>query len=319
MSRFCPQAEAIGTGLITLLGTGTVCAAVFTGAQAGLWQIAAAWGAAVALAAYTTASVSGAHLNPAVTFALVVFKGFPPGRALAYVLAQVAGATGAALLNLLAYSKAISSFEARKSIVRGAAASIASAPGVMSFGAHGITAPGAFALEALQMAVLMFVILSVTHEESAAASSGACALIGLTVAALISVYGRAPHACHRVATTRRHTRAFASDSCPCPGTAAHRADGAAMLCPSVSVQRSRWRASTRHATWGRASSPPPPAGAASPSRASRATWWARSLARSLARSCTARPTRDRKTDASGGKTGTRVAGGREVSCGFNRD
>eukprot|EP00966_Prymnesium_polylepis_P140795 3251521-Prymnesium_polylepis.1 len=100
-------AEALGTGLITLLGTGTVCAAVFTGAQQGIWQIAAAWGAAVAIAAYTTAGVSGAHLNPAVTFALVVFKGFPPRRALAYVFAQVVGASGAALLNFLAYSRAI--------------------------------------------------------------------------------------------------------------------------------------------------------------------------------------------------------------------
>jgi len=44
-------AEAIGTGMITLLGCGTVAAAVFTGAHAGIWQIAATWGAAVALAA----------------------------------------------------------------------------------------------------------------------------------------------------------------------------------------------------------------------------------------------------------------------------
>ena len=44
-------------------------------------------------------------------------------------------------------------------------------------------------LEALQMGMLMFVILSVTHKDSAAPSGGACALIGLMVAVLISVYG----------------------------------------------------------------------------------------------------------------------------------
>ena len=48
----------IGTGLITLLGTGTVASAVYTGAHQGIWQIAATWGGAVALAAYTTAGVS---------------------------------------------------------------------------------------------------------------------------------------------------------------------------------------------------------------------------------------------------------------------
>ena len=49
----------IGTGLITLLGTGTVASAVYTGAHQGIWQIAATWGGAVALAAYTTAGRLG--------------------------------------------------------------------------------------------------------------------------------------------------------------------------------------------------------------------------------------------------------------------
>lgn len=182
-------AEAIGTGLITLLGTGTVSAAVYTGAQNGLWQIAVVWGAAVALAAYTTASISGAHLNPAVTLALVVFKGFPMGKALAYAIAQTVGATIAAVINYATFAKAIASFETTNDIVRGAAGSSASAPGVLGFGAHGVSLLGATALEALQMGVLMFVILSVTHDDSAAPSGGACALIGLTVAVLISVYG----------------------------------------------------------------------------------------------------------------------------------
>lgn len=182
-------AEAIGTGLITLLGTGTVSAAVYTGAQQGLWQIAVAWGAAVAVAAYTTAGISGAHLNPAVTLALVVFKGFPAGKALAYALAQTIGATVAAVINYVTFSKAIASFETTKEIVRGAAGSTASAPGVLGFGAHGTTLLSATALEALQMGILMFVILSATHQDSAAPSGSACALIGLVVAVLISVYG----------------------------------------------------------------------------------------------------------------------------------
>ena len=81
-----PHPHQIGTGLITLLGTGTVAGAVYTGAHQGIWQIAATWGGAVALAAYSTAGISGAHLNPAVTLALVAFKGFPVGKALSYAV-----------------------------------------------------------------------------------------------------------------------------------------------------------------------------------------------------------------------------------------
>lgn len=58
-------AETTGTFLIVLFGTGAVAAAVLTRALVGLWQVAAVWGLAVALAIYVTASVSGAHLNPA--------------------------------------------------------------------------------------------------------------------------------------------------------------------------------------------------------------------------------------------------------------
>ena len=53
---------------------------MYTGAHQGIWQIAATWGGAVALAAYSTAGISGAHLNPAVTLALVAFKGFPVAK-----------------------------------------------------------------------------------------------------------------------------------------------------------------------------------------------------------------------------------------------
>jgi len=107
-------AEAIGTGLIVLLGTGTVASAVYTGAHQGIWQISATWGGAVALAAYTTAGVSGAHLNPAVTLALVAFKGFPVAKALSYAVAQLAGALAAAAGVLACFGPAIKSFELGK-------------------------------------------------------------------------------------------------------------------------------------------------------------------------------------------------------------
>ena len=46
---------------------------------------------------YFMGAVSGAHLNPAVTLAFAARGNFPWGRAPGYVLAQMIGATAAAL------------------------------------------------------------------------------------------------------------------------------------------------------------------------------------------------------------------------------
>ncbi|MCN9240917.1 aquaporin family protein [Streptomyces sp. RY43-2] len=70
--------ETIGTAILILLGGG-VCAAVTLKASkarnAGWLAIAFGWGFAVMTAVYTTAPLSGAHLNPAVTLALAIKDG----------------------------------------------------------------------------------------------------------------------------------------------------------------------------------------------------------------------------------------------------
>jgi glycerol uptake facilitator protein len=69
--------ETIGTALLILLGGG-VCAAVTLKASkarnAGWLAITFGWGFAVLTAVYTSAPLSGAHLNPAVTLALALKK-----------------------------------------------------------------------------------------------------------------------------------------------------------------------------------------------------------------------------------------------------
>src|SRR5262249_36038999 len=59
--------EAVGTFLLVLFGTGSVASAILTGALTGLWQVAVVWGFGVTLAIYASATLSGAHLNPAVS------------------------------------------------------------------------------------------------------------------------------------------------------------------------------------------------------------------------------------------------------------
>ena len=77
--------------------------AVLTGALQGLWQVATVWGFAIGLAIYAVGAVSGAHLNPAVTVAMAVFRGAEfPGAAsnLPYIGAQMAGGVLASLVLL---------------------------------------------------------------------------------------------------------------------------------------------------------------------------------------------------------------------------
>ena len=73
-------AELIGTALLVLLGDGVVANVVLnrTKGQNGGWiVITAGWGFAVAIAVYSVGSISGAHLNPAVTIGLATIGTFP--------------------------------------------------------------------------------------------------------------------------------------------------------------------------------------------------------------------------------------------------
>jgi glycerol uptake facilitator-like aquaporin len=84
--------EVLGTFILVFFGCGVVSAAVLTGAQVGVFQVAIIWGLGIMTAIHLTGSLSGAHLNPAVTLCMAAWQGFPKGRVLPYVAAQLLGA-----------------------------------------------------------------------------------------------------------------------------------------------------------------------------------------------------------------------------------
>lgn len=86
--------ELIGTALLIVLGGG-VCAGVSLkksfAKDSGWIVITMGWGLAVAVAAYAVGSISGAHLNPALTIGLAFKGAFPWSDVPGYIAAQMIG------------------------------------------------------------------------------------------------------------------------------------------------------------------------------------------------------------------------------------
>lgn len=90
-------AELIGTFALVFAGAGAIVVDAKTGAL-GHVGVALVFGLVIMVMIYAVGHVSGAHFNPAVTFAFCLTRHFPWRRALGYWAAQVAGAVLAAAL-----------------------------------------------------------------------------------------------------------------------------------------------------------------------------------------------------------------------------
>lgn len=99
-------AELIGTMLLVLLGDGVVANVLLKqskGNGGGWIVITAGWGFAVMVGAYAVGTISGAHLNPAVTLAMASIGKLERALVPTYIAAQMIGAFLGAVLVWLAY------------------------------------------------------------------------------------------------------------------------------------------------------------------------------------------------------------------------
>jgi glycerol uptake facilitator protein len=101
-----PLAELFGTTLLIVLGDGVVANVVLhrtKGYNSGWIVITAGWAFAVTIAVYCVNSISGAHLNPAVTIALASIGTFAWSKVPMYIAAQIAGGFLGGIIVWLAY------------------------------------------------------------------------------------------------------------------------------------------------------------------------------------------------------------------------
>jgi glycerol uptake facilitator len=112
--------EFLGTALLVLLGDGVVASVVLLNKQADWIVITTGWGLAVTFGVIVSGRLSGGHLNPAVTLALVMRGSFARERLWPYWGAQIAGAFVGAVLVYQDYAAAFAQFEQVNSITRGA-------------------------------------------------------------------------------------------------------------------------------------------------------------------------------------------------------
>ena len=167
-------AEAIGTFTLVFFGVGS---AVLAGSGVGLADaisitgISLAFGISVVAMAYSIGQVSGAHLNPAVSFGCFLAGRLSLNDLIGYVIAQVAGAIVAAFLIYLSVESQIGGYDV-------AANGLGQNGWGAGYGAeYGIA--GALIFEVVATAIFLVVILSVTSPTGNATMAGL--VIGLTL------------------------------------------------------------------------------------------------------------------------------------------
>lgn len=149
--------EAIGTFALVFAGCGAIVTSTTHPGSLGGVGVSLVFGLVIMVMIYAGGHLSGAHYNPSVTIAFALARHFPIREALAYIAAQLTGATTAALLLLAAWP---------------------SKPAHLGTTLPSVSSGTALAYEVLLTAFLIFVITAVATDTRAVGAAAAIAIGG---------------------------------------------------------------------------------------------------------------------------------------------
>src|SRR5271167_2300123 len=181
-------AEFLGTLVLILFGTGVVAMVVLFPSKnpgeiihGGYTNITIGWGLGVTMGIYVAGRISGAHLNPAVTLTLAVFRGFPWRKVMPYCVAQTAGAFVAAALVYRNYLPAFHRVDPGLERTAGVFTTFPAFPDVPQAG---------FLDQVIGTALLLLLILAIGDERNMPPGANLSAvMIGLVVVAIGMSFG----------------------------------------------------------------------------------------------------------------------------------
>jgi MIP family channel proteins len=181
-------AEFLGTFILIVFGAGVVAQVVLSGGTHGEYlSINLAWGIGVTMGVYVAGTVSGGQLNPAVTLAAAVHRGFPWRKVPAYVVAQTAGAFTAAAVVWFTYREAFDRFDGG---VRQVVGEKATAGVFATYPQPFLSIAGGLVDQVVGTALLVLVIFALTDRQNLAPESTLTpVLVGVLVVGLGMTFG----------------------------------------------------------------------------------------------------------------------------------
>jgi len=179
-------AEAIGTMILVIGGPGTAILATghFTGSAStvGILGVALAFGLSLLVACYAIGSISGCHINPAVTIGLWVIGKAKSKDVPFYLVGQIVGGlVGALVIYVIASANRVAS-----STATNLGTFSAKSTGFASNG-YGVHSPGGFPLAVVILAEIFFTAVFVFIIASTSRRSMPVGQVGLTVGLALAV------------------------------------------------------------------------------------------------------------------------------------
>ncbi|KAG5653111.1 hypothetical protein H0H81_002258 [Sphagnurus paluster] len=174
-----PVAEFLGVCILIIFGTGVDCQVVLSsntgvapGPKGEYLSINFGWAVGTAMGVWVSGGISGGHINPAVTLALAVYRGFPWKKVPIYIASQLFGGIMGAALVYWNYFHAINIYEGGNGVRTLKTAGLFS-----TYALSYMSNVSCFFSEFLATAVLLIVVFAMNDRRNAPPPSGLAPLL----------------------------------------------------------------------------------------------------------------------------------------------